>query len=155
MRSLAIHLMLVLLIVGQVMGLNAPLRSPMRAPGQLRMSTLATPPPSRMPSLLQRITTAASYLARNPLRLQYATAMSARFGWFLNQGIALSVAGIDKSSAEDEEKMRASRQGLSVPSILGALVDAITSDEDFALPSSGAGALAGTISGVSGETFVI
>ena len=144
-RRFAFVVTLVAVCVVGALGLAAPLRlSPMRtSTSLLKMSSVATPPPSPV-SVLQRITNAASYLARNPLRLQYATAMSARFGWFLNQGIALSVAGIDKSSAADEERMRANRQGLSVPSVLGALVDAVVNDEDFALPSGGVDALTGT-----------
>ena len=143
-RRFAFVVTLVVVCVVGALGLAAPLRlSPMRtSTSLLKMSSVATPPSPV--SVLQRITNAASYLARNPLRLQYATAMSARFGWFLNQGIALSVAGIDKSSAADEERMRANRQGLSVPSVLGALVDAVVNDEDFALPSGGVDALTGT-----------
>ena len=82
------------------------------------------------PSVFRRITKAASYLVRNPLRVQYATSMGARFSWFLNQGIALSLTGIDRSSKADEVKMRGNSQGLSVTSVLGALVDAILTDDD-------------------------
>lgn len=82
-------------------------------------------------SVFQRLSKAASYIVRNPLRAQYAAAMGARFSWFLNQGIALSLSGIDRSASEvDEEKMRFNRQGLSVSSIMGALVDAILNDDE-------------------------
>jgi hypothetical protein len=84
-------------------------------------------------SVLQRITKAASYIVRNPLRAQYAAAMGARFSWFLNQGIALSLSGIDQASQADEEKMRFNRQGLSVSSVMGALVDAIITDDETAI----------------------
>ena len=57
--------------------------------------------------------------------------MGARFSWFLNQGIALSLSGIDRSSKADEVKMRGNSQGLSVASVFGALVDAIVADDDL------------------------
>jgi ubiquinone/menaquinone biosynthesis C-methylase UbiE len=66
---------------------------------------------------------ALQYTMSKPVRLQYATATAARFGYFLGQGVSLSLIGIDKNAKETQNNLDAA-------SVIGALSDAILANND-------------------------
>ena len=73
--------------------------------------------------ILGVLSKAAQYTASDPLRFRYAAATAARFGFFLTQGIGISLSGID-------QKARESQNGINAQSVIGALSDAILAADD-------------------------
>jgi ubiquinone/menaquinone biosynthesis C-methylase UbiE len=79
-------------------------------------------------SVIQGLLKAGQYTTENPTRLRYAAATTARFGYFLGQGVGISLSGIDQAAKEN-------RSGLDFTSIVGALSDAILAESDVPDPS--------------------
>eukprot|EP00596_Hydrurales_sp_CCMP1899_P005391 CAMPEP_0119042634 /NCGR_PEP_ID=MMETSP1177-20130426/16041_1 /TAXON_ID=2985 /ORGANISM="Ochromonas sp, Strain CCMP1899" /LENGTH=432 /DNA_ID=CAMNT_0007009563 /DNA_START=108 /DNA_END=1403 /DNA_ORIENTATION=- len=84
----------------------------------LKVSTL--PSNEAKPTVLSRITGASRFFLQDQTRSRYAAAMALRFSYFLGQGIFMST-----SSSQGKN----TGAGLKGESVIGALVDAITSDE--------------------------
>jgi len=81
----------------------------------------------------QEVGNALQYTVQQPLRARYAAAMTARFSYFLGQGIGVALSGINEGSAkqdikEDTPTTQASTRTLDPVAIVGALTDAILSD---------------------------
>ena len=75
-------------------------------------------------SVFQSLVKAGQYTLENPTRLQYAAVTTTRFGYFLGQGVGISLSGIDKAAKQN-------RNGLDITSVVGALSDAILAESDI------------------------
>lgn len=83
-------------------------------------------PISSFASLTRMLTSSASYLAQNPIRLRYAVAQASRVAYFLAQGVGLTYLippQSEDSGNDDKKKTRA--QPLQPDIIISAIVDAL------------------------------
>lgn len=86
--------------------------------------------------LVDKLTQGLRYLTEKPLRLQYASSMAARIGWFLGQGISLTYVSVEKS----DNRINVSPRNLTSPTnqtvvnaikplpVFGALLDGILAE---------------------------
>ena len=78
--------------------------------------------------VIQSLVKAGQYTVENPTRLRYATAMTARFGFFLGQGVGISLSGIDQAAKENQN-------GIDFQAVVGALRDTILAESDIPDPA--------------------
>jgi len=74
---------------------------------------------------------ALQYTIQQPQRVRYAAAMTARFSYFLSQGVGVALSGINEGSQKqqpDTPTTQAATRSLDPVAIVGALADAILSD---------------------------
>ena len=110
-----------------VSGINRCVNSYMRA---IKVDPpLASEPAQSSPQkVLDSVFKAVSFTASNTTRIKYAAAMAARFSYFLGQGVGISLLGIDREAAKNQNN-------LELKSVIGALSDAILAESDAADPT--------------------
>lgn len=102
----------------------------------------ALPDVATLGKVAQELGKSLQYAVQEPLRAQYCSAMIARFGFFLAQGVGVSLAGINDGSLSEEEKAQyrsnnpatsqAASRTLDPAAVIGALTDAILSEYETA-----------------------
>lgn len=86
-------------------------------------------PVELLQSIVNSLVEPVQFAAANNVRAQYISAMLLRFGFFLGQGVTLSLTGFDKSAAEQKP--------IDSVAVVNALRDALTADsiEELGAPT--------------------
>ncbi len=89
---------------------------------RLEVAQSSVPDESQLQKIFGVVSKAVQYTTSDPLRFRYAAATAARFGFFLTQGIGISLSGIDSTARENSNSINAQ-------SVIGALSDALLASE--------------------------
>jgi len=105
-----------------------------RSPSSLGATTqrpVANPtnPIETLQSIIKPLVEPVQFITANNVRAQYISAMLLRFGYFLGQGVTLSLTGFDKSAAEQKP--------IDTTAVINALRDALTTEsiEELGAPT--------------------
>lgn len=134
-KSLTLKFLFAITIVSIVLSLRPSFRtldkircrySPVYATTQERATS--PNPVEFLQSVFKPLIEPVQYIAANNVRAQYTSAMLLRFGYFLGQGVTLSLTGFDKTAAEQKP--------IDTTAVVNALRDALTTDsiEDLGAP---------------------
>ena len=78
---------------------------------RLEVAQSSVPDEGQLQKIFGVVSKAVQYTTSDPLRFRYAAATAARFGFFLTQGIGISLSGIDADRSDQNQQSRRRRFG--------------------------------------------